>query len=234
MRDCTSSAATGRLMLTGPFETELHLVDLDALPWDELPLHELHPQELERVQRYVFERDRRRHAACRLALRRVLAEACGVTPRAIEFTEGPHGKPSAPALAGLHFNVSHSGAAGLIGVCRSHELGVDIELLREMQDASALARHNFTADEQVELAQSADDTARSWLFLQGWTRKEACLKAIGSGLSVAPHTFHAGLAAQDREVLLALPGTAQPARVQLHTVALGNDRLAAVAWRQPA
>lgn len=227
------SAATGRFTLSAPFETELHLIDLDALAWDELPLHELHPHEQARVQRFVFERDRRRHAACRLALRRVLADACGVAAGEIAFTEGPHGKPFAPALYGMHFNVSHSGAVGLIGLCRTHELGVDLEVWREMNDAVSLARHNFTSDEQAELAQAEDGTARSRLFLQGWTRKEACIKAIGSGLSVAPQSFHTGLAAQDVEVALVWPGLGQLAHVHLHTLALGGDRLAAVAWRQP-
>lgn len=225
-------------MLSGPFETQLHLIDLDALAWDALPLHELHPGEQARVQRFVFERDRRRHAACRLALRRVLADACGVAAREIAFTEGRHGKPFAPALHGMHFNVSHSGALGLIGLCRTHELGVDIEVLREMSDALSLARHNFTPDEQAELARVEDGTVRSRLFLQGWTRKEACIKAIGSGLSVAPQSFHTGLAAHDCDVALVLPGDAEPgqaqtAQVHLHTLELGGDRFAAVAWRLP-
>ena len=34
---------------------------------------------------------------------------------------------------------------------------------------------------------------RDLAFMRGWTRKEACLKAIGSGLSIPPEAVDAGL-----------------------------------------
>jgi 4'-phosphopantetheinyl transferase len=64
----------------------------------------------------------------------------------------------------------------------------------------------FTAAEQRELAQ-AGAAAADTLFLQGWTRKEACLKAVGSGLSLEPAEFEAGLAAADRRLTLTWEGT---------------------------
>ena len=55
-----------------------------------------------------------------------------------------------------------------------------------------MAERNFSHAECIDL-RAVDPAARDLAFLTGWTRKEACLKAIGSGLSIAPDTFTAGL-----------------------------------------
>ena len=86
-----------------------------------------------------------------------------------------------------------------VALADNGEIGVDVELLRPMPDAIDLARQNFSAAECAELAATPSED-QALAFLLGWTRKEACLKAIGSGLSISPNIFTAGLA-MDRAVL---------------------------------
>ena len=57
---------------------------------------------------------------------------------------------------------------------------------------TALARRHFTRGE-IEQWEQTSGPDRARVFLQGWTRKEACLKALGSGLSLPPGRIEVGL-----------------------------------------
>jgi 4'-phosphopantetheinyl transferase len=165
---------------------QLWLVDLDApaLPneFDGLPR-----EELARADRFYFARDRARFLAGRRALREVLGARTGRAPGALALGYGPQGKPylqDAPAPA---FNLSHSGGIGLVALLddggdAQAAIGVDIETLRPLPDARELAVANFEPDE-CEALERLPEPERSKAFLIGWTRKEACLKALGSGFS---------------------------------------------------
>ena len=131
--------------------------------------------------------------------------------------------------AGGAFNLSHSGHVALIGVSEQGEIGVDIELRRPITELSDLARRNFTAVEISELSACADDAQALTAFLRGWTRKEACLKALGSGLSIAPETFTVGLDESPRRVDIATD--AGWAVVCVASLSPGPGMLAAVARR---
>ncbi len=141
-------------------------------------------------------------------MRELLAARTGVPAAALVFEEGPFGKPVLSNPARCAFNMSHSEDVALIAMADTGEIGVDVEMLRPMPDAAALARQNFSASENDELA-STPQGDQALAFLLGWTRKEACLKAIGSGLSIAPNIFTAGLGMGPRSVAIATPsGTA--------------------------
>jgi hypothetical protein len=58
---------------------------------------------------------------------------------------------------------------------------VDVEPLRPVRDLQALARHVLT-DGELRLGLGDDQTS----FLRHWTRKEALLKALGTGLLLDP------------------------------------------------
>lgn len=182
----------------------LWLLDLSEAPAAERAAC-LTETERQRAARFAFAHDRRRYLAAHVQLHELLqaqrqAHVPGA-PRDIAFTVGPQGKPRLAGAAAPHFNLSHCADAGVLALGGAAELGVDLERLRPVDDLDALARRCFTPGEQHELA-AAQTTERDRLFLQGWTRKEACLKAIGSGLSLEPAEFHAGLAAEDLAVTL--------------------------------
>ncbi|MGT2487204.1 4'-phosphopantetheinyl transferase family protein [Methylobacterium oryzae CBMB20] len=86
------------------------------------------------------------------------------------------------------FNLSHSGARALIGLARDAAIGVDVEAVRPIPDALRIAAAHFAADEVSTLARAHRNViAHSFFGL--WTRKEAVVKALGSGLSLPLDRF---------------------------------------------
>jgi len=145
----------------------------------------LSPDEMARADRFHFARDRTRFVRCRSALRRLLASYLGAPAAEIRFEYSTSGKPQlAPEQnsRGLHFNVSHSADMALIAVGSDLRLGVDIEKIRDDVEAAALAERFFSPRERAGLR-----ALPAHLLVQGffacWTRKEAFLKATGTGLS---------------------------------------------------
>lgn len=161
----------------------------------------LHAAELERAQRFAFERDRLRYVRGRHAMRSLLGAYLGIAPAQIEIHAGAHGKPFVAPSLGLAFNLSHAADDAVLAVSRSPDVGVDIEALSPRLDLPALAATVFTEEERGQLA-SFPEAARLAAFLTGWTRKEACLKALGVGLTVEPRGVHVGLEPARRQVRL--------------------------------
>lgn len=191
----------------------------------------LSPAEHERAQRFVFERDRRRYLAAHCALRERLARHTGIASASLRLDAAPDGKPFLLDRPGCRFNLSHSGDWALIGISDGGELGVDVEALRPIDDAFAMAASVFTPREQEALVR-APRLARDATFLRGWTRKEACVKAVGAGLRINPAAFHAGLDEGPAEIDLPLP-SGRVARLHLRTLDAGASVVAAVAWAGP-
>jgi 4'-phosphopantetheinyl transferase len=141
--------------------------------------------EQERAVRFHFEKDRIHFSRCRSALRNLLAVYLTMPPDEIHFEYQASGKPQlAPEQNpnALQFNVSHSGGVALIAIGSEHRLGVDIEKIRPDIDAEALAERFFSVRERAGLRVLPDDL-RARGFFACWTRKEAFLKATGTGLS---------------------------------------------------
>jgi 4'-phosphopantetheinyl transferase len=173
-------------------DCELWLADLRSEPSPTI-LSWLSPLELQQAWRFVFERDRRRYLAAHTALRKLIAARTRVEPMDLQFAEGTFGKPSlCNAAHDCAFNLSHSADDAVVLIAAQGEIGVDVEVLRPMPDALDLAQRNFSVEECAAFT-GIDPALRDSAFLTGWTRKEACLKAIGSGLSIGPQTFTAGL-----------------------------------------
>ena len=152
----------------------------------------LSEEEQHKASRFVFERDRQRYLSAHVKLRRLLGDALALPPEKLDFGAGPFGKPYLRNRVICAFNLSHSEDLAVVLIAKQGEVGIDIEMLRPMPDALALADRNFSRTECISL-RAVDPAVRDLAFLTGWTRKEACLKAIGSGLSIAPDTFTAGL-----------------------------------------
>ena len=147
--------------------------------------HWLSDDEVAKAERFHSDLHRARYIAARAALRRLLADRVGCSPATIRFSYGTNGKPMLESGRGhVEFNLAHSGGEAVIALADGASIGVDIEFLRPIDDVESLARLVFSDAERRELKLAPDPVTA---FLNGWTRKEAYVKALGLGLT-APLT----------------------------------------------
>lgn len=131
----------------------------------------------DRAARYHFQRDRHRFIKRRAILRILLAGRLNCDPSVLQFTCNAHGKPELHE-GNLRFNASHSYGTALF----TRALGCDVELCDERVDYEGIAETLFSPGEIQALGQQPPDQRRG-TFFRCWTRKEAFVKAIGTGLS---------------------------------------------------
>jgi 4'-phosphopantetheinyl transferase len=161
----------------------------------------LGPEEAERAAKLRFPRDARRYVAAHGVVRVVLGGYLGLPAAAVAFTYGPSGKPSlassydsedvvgeASPVGRLHFSLSHSGGLGAIAVATCGQVGLDLELVRDLPDLDRLAQIVFSPRELVSYQDRRLDR-KMRCFYAGWTRKEAVVKACGDGIGLGLDTF---------------------------------------------
>lgn len=126
-----------------------------------------------------------RYRAARGVLRRLLGGYVGMDPARVRFEEGEEGKPRLAGGTGpdVRFNMTRSGGLALYAFSRSQELGVDVEEIRPVREAADIARRHFSPAERQQVASAGTDVGPAEVFLGIWTRKEAYLKALGTGLT---------------------------------------------------
>lgn len=184
-----------------------------------------------RADAFRFAADRRRFMASHIALRHALAEHTGLRAATLHFDVAAHGKPSLAQRPHTQFSLSHSQSLALIAVGERGPLGADVEQLRAVPDLMDLAARHFTRRENAALA-ALPARERERAFLVCWTRKEACLKALGFGLLLAPESFEVGIVEDRRSVELLANG-----RIQWLLLAPAPSRLDSVGalaeWRRP-
>jgi medium-chain acyl-[acyl-carrier-protein] hydrolase len=158
-----------------------------------------------RARRFHFPRDRDRFIVCRAALRQLLGRYLSRAPGQLRFAYGAHGKPALAedaAATGVRFNVAHSQGRALIAVTRGREVGVDLEWVRPDVATEQLAATVFSARE-LEALRALPPQLRTDAFFRCWTRKEAYLKATGTGLAASLDRFDVTLHPGEPAALLA-------------------------------
>lgn len=181
-----------------------------------------------RAQRFVHDDDRRRFLAGRALARSVLGSYLGCPPADVALALTAFGKPYLCRRGGpdLRFNLSHSGDLVALAVGVGDDVGVDVE---------AAAPDN--ADELVSIVLSEQErraferlpsALRPAAFLRCWTRKEALLKAAGTGLSSDPRLLTVGWE-EVRGQAVAMPESAVGFAVQDLAVPAGASGSVALA-----
>lgn len=163
-------------------EIMLWLFDLDgAWPLDiEGPLS---ITERQCADRFRFAAHRLRYLRGRWAMRQILGSLCGQSASQLRLVTGTHGKPWLQDHPQLRFNLTHSDRWALMATSPKCDVGVDMEHLRTLEDADGVAQSTMSPAEWAAYLAEAPLTRPSKL-LRTWARKEACLKALGTGLSL--------------------------------------------------
>jgi 4'-phosphopantetheinyl transferase len=210
-----------------PGEVSVWLAQLD-LPDEEVRSLAtlLSPDERMRAERFRMAADRHHFVVGRAILRLLLGSLLQVKPSDLRFHFGSSGKPSLDPSQNtddMRFNVARAGALTLFGVAREQEIGIDLEYQADITSFMDIAQRFFSsAEKDILFALAGRERLRAFYAL--WTRKEAYLKGIGSGLGVSLDNFAVPLA------------NAAPVRVQRqeNTSVTGkpddDERLAARTW----
>ncbi len=154
-----------------------------------------------RAKKFKFVNDRNKFIVCRGVLRELSAKLLDKTAQTIAFNYGEFGKPYFAHDTTLNFNVSHSGDLAVICFLDNPTFGIDIELIKNDFDVLDIATNFFSESEIMALKETPKEI-QPLAFYRCWTRKEAFIKAEGSGLSFPLDSFAVSMDSDDTASLL--------------------------------
>lgn len=125
-------------------------------------------------------------------VRAALSTYTGLPESSFKLAREAKGKPYV-VDSDLAFSVSHSGEWMTIAVSRNCRLGIDLEnLTRSVPNRDRLVTRFFSQQEQSAYI-ALEDSEKQAGFFRAWCRKEAVVKAIGSGISYGLDRFDVSL-----------------------------------------
>ncbi|MET9520704.1 4'-phosphopantetheinyl transferase superfamily protein [Streptomyces sp. NPDC002994] len=179
---------TVNTFVVGQGELDVWLLPPPDTPRD-IPMSELDAYERGRADAYRRSDDRRMYAAAHVGLRRILAVYTGIAPSRIVLAgerydgEGRrYGRPKVLGVPGIapEFSLSHSHGLAVVVVAEVR-VGADVQRLPSAETTEACLPALHPA-EQAELG-GLPELERPVAFGRLWTRKEAYLKGLGTGLT---------------------------------------------------
>ena len=164
----------------------------------------------------------------RTALRLILAAYTGLVPAALPIVIDARGKPTLDLAGAPFFNLSHTNTLALAAVSRAAPVGVDVETIRPAPRLDDLAARFFASGETAAL-RALPEAQRLDAFYACWTRKEAFVKAEGSGIANALSAFEVSVAPGEAARILSIKGDAAAAQARtLHAFRPAPDAWGAV------
>ncbi len=119
---------------------------------------------------------------CYTILRMILSSRLKRKPDEILYRTGVKGKPEL-ADNSLFFNISHTTDSFVIAISEFCPVGVDLEDLNKHLNYEPIVKRFFSEGEAEYILDDPRESRDRFFLL--WTRKEALLKAIGTG--IIPH-----------------------------------------------
>ena len=107
---------------------------------------ELVTEELERADRFRFDKDRRAFIVARGRLRGLLAKYLRIEPQQIHLSQTEYGKPFCVNSSedDLRFNLSYSGNLVIYAFANGRDAGVDLEQIREIPEVNGIVASIFS------------------------------------------------------------------------------------------
>jgi 4'-phosphopantetheinyl transferase len=228
----SKSATAGERLTSSANTVDLWQIDLAATD-DGIQHYRpfLSLDEVQRADRFYFERDRGRFIVARGAMRQILSCYLCLAPQDLRFSYGLKGKPELsgdPKQSGIKFNLSHSSDRALLAVADGLTVGVDLEWVNAGFATEEIAERFFSAKE-VQTLRASPSAQRAEAFFSCWTRKEAYIKAMGNGLSIPLDSFAVAFVPGIPAALLHVE--ANPAEVDrwsMYNIEVGRDYKAAL------
>jgi 4'-phosphopantetheinyl transferase len=132
-----------------------------------------------RADKFHFDDDRDTWLLCHTLLRIVIAEKLNIDPANLLIIKDKNNKPLIKGDP-LFFSISHTRDAFCFVISDRFRVGIDLEKVNRNIDFESIAETFFSRDER-EFIMGSSTGSRERFFLL-WTRKEALLKAIGTGI----------------------------------------------------
>jgi 4'-phosphopantetheinyl transferase len=194
----------------------------------------LSTDERNRAARLATLEARRAFLAARGRLRQLLGLLSSRPPESLRIGHDARGKPrlEGDAPPRLRFNAAHSGGLLTCAVTLDHEVGVDVERVREEIDCEQIARRFFAAEE-AEAITALPAHLRRQAFFACWTRKEAVVKATGEGFARPLDTFVVSVDPVHAVLLAADPSLGLPSDWSLLPIPLPATYRGTVAIQRP-
>jgi 4'-phosphopantetheinyl transferase len=165
---------------------------IEATERDRVRTATLDPDERLQADQYRDPEARRLYIASRVLIRQALSVyRPDVAPSRWRFQRTSAGRPfvsEPPISPRLHFSLSHTTGLILLAVGGFAEIGVDTERLDRADVDADFARRVFSLEE-ADAIDAALPTDRRRRTVEVWTLKEAYVKALGAGLSLAFDQF---------------------------------------------
>lgn len=184
---------TGAVTRTSlPFNADLFQIRIDLLEdYEDLLSPFLSARELEAAASLTRRQNRLESGITRACLKLLIADRLGVDPGRLNVVRDGNRKPyiTAGAIDYRSFNVSHSFPWSLIACADKGRIGVDVEVIRQLDNVENLAELTMDPAELDHL-KCLPEAARGPAFLQSWTQKEAVMKVIGIGVTVPLRDVH--------------------------------------------
>ena len=184
-----------------------------------------------RAARFFLERDQRSFTVARGTLRMILGRYLAVDGRELSFQYNEYGKPSLAQPfngASLRFNLSHSRGLALFAITSNRDVGVDVEGIRTLAHFAQIAARMFSVYENAVL-RSLPPSIQLEAFFNCWTRKEAYIKARGTGLSLPLDQFDVSFAPGEPARLIAIRNEPhEMTRWTLHALLPGHGYVGAL------
>ena len=213
------------------YHINLWYAAIDSLIKDVAKLSEyLNQEELRKANRIKSIKERNTAIITLAVLKILLGFYLDKSPSEVILSYTKYNKPYLK-YSDLKFNLSHSENMLLIGFTLNYDIGVDVEKMEEFPEADDVAKNFFSSYEykSFSLLQSNERTEG---FYNCWTRKEAFIKAIGSGLSYSLKEFDVTLApGSDSKIIKIKNDKAEGENWSLFSLDLISNYKAAVAVR---
>ena len=129
---------------------------------------------------FIISKDKQRYIASHTLLRILLSRYIGIHHTKINFSKNTYGKPFISDST-MEFNLSHTKQKLVIAIS-NYEIGIDIEYLSESFDLNDFLDTALSNNEK-EYIKALPETQQKRQFYSFWTKKEAFLKSIGTGLT---------------------------------------------------
>jgi 4'-phosphopantetheinyl transferase len=188
-----------------PVASEACVLLCDSTAWTVYAVsaaHLLDAGEQARAARFRFERDRVTYVLAHALWRTALGVCLGMEAVRVPLMSTPAGQPRLHGT-GYATSLAHSGTWVAIAICADWTVGVDIERSPPRAALTQLMPFICTPAELADM-ERLPPHVRETALLMLWTRKEALLKAFGTGLMENP----AQLSAMNGELIMPPPSVA--------------------------